>query len=126
MSDTQILVQLAHALEAFKQDTGKEPTLVVVSSEIFAKIMPCLENVKHDKNYSKGMFGNVEIRSDFLIQDSSMIGTRPPEWDDQFPPHEFLPVVLSPFEPLHKKKKRYIKETVKDLADRIKAKYFRK
>ena len=49
-----LLRQLVHTLEAFKQDTGKEPTLAVVSAEIFAKIMPALENIKHDKSYSEG------------------------------------------------------------------------
>ena len=121
MSDTQILAQLAHTLEAFKQDTGKEPTLVVVSAELFAKIMPCLENVKHDKNYSEGKFGSATIKSDFVIQDDNMIVTRPPEWDDKFPLHEFLPAI-PPFETLYCKKRKTLKEKVKDFLRRRKRK----
>ena len=97
-----LLRQLGHTLECFKQDTGKEPTMAVVSAEIFAKIMPCLKNVKHDKTYSEGKFGDVTIKSDFLTQDNNIIVTRPPEWDDKFPLHEFLPAI-PPFETLHEK-----------------------
>lgn len=113
MSDTQILAQLAHTLEAFKQDTGKEPARVIVSAKIFAKIMPALEDVKHDKNYSEGKFGGVTIKSDFLIQDDNMIVTRPPEWDDKFPLHEYLLPAIPPFRTLYQKKRETLKERVK-------------
>lgn len=122
MSDTQILAQLAHTLEAFKQDTGNEPTIVVVSAEIFAKIMPCLENVKHDKNYSEGKFGSVTIKSDFLIQDDNMIVTRPPEWDDKFPPHEYLLPAIPLFHTLYQKKRKALKERAKEFLKRSKKK----
>lgn len=116
-----LLRQLVHTLEAFKQDTGKEPTLAVVSAEIFAKIMPALENIKHDKSYSEGKLGSVTVKSDFLIQDDNMIITRPPEWDDKFPLHEFLPAI-PPFETLYCKKRKTLKEKVKDFLRRRKRK----
>lgn len=116
-----LLRQLVHTLEAFKQDTGKEPTLAVVSAEIFAKIMPALENIKHDKSYSEGKLGNVTVKSDFLIQDVNMIVTCPPEWDDEFPLHEFLPTI-PPFETLYEKKRKALKEKAKDFLKRRKIK----
>ena len=118
MSDTQILAQIAHALEAFKQDApGKKPT-VIVSAKIFAEIMHCLEDVKVDKNYSKGKFGGVTIKSDFLVQDDNMIVTRPPEWDDKFPPHEYLLPTIPPFRTLYQKKREALKERVKKKEDK--------
>lgn len=116
-----LLRQLSEALEQFKKDSGKEPTLAVVSAEIFAKIMPALENIKHDKSYSEGKLGNVTVKSDFLIQDDNMIITRPPEWDDKFPLYEFLPAI-PPFETLYQKKRKSLKEAVKDFLKRRKRK----
>lgn len=117
-----LLRQLGHTLECFKQDTGKEPTLAVVSAEIFAKIMPALENVKHDKSYSEGKLGGVTIKSDFLIQDNNMIVTRPPEWDDKFPLHECLLPAIPPFRTLYQKKRKALKEKTKDFLRRRKRK----
>jgi hypothetical protein len=91
-----LLRQLSETLEQFKKDSGKEPTLVVVSAEIFAKIMPALENIKHDKSYSEGKFGSVTVKSDFLVQGDNMIVTRPPEWDDRFPMLEYLLPAIPP------------------------------
>lgn len=116
-----LLRQLVHTLEAFKQDTGKEPTLAIVSAAIFAKIMPALENIKHDKNYSEGKLGSVTVKSDFLIQNDNMIVTRPSEWDDKFPLHEFLPAI-PPFETLYQKKRKALKERVKEFLKRSKRK----
>ena len=116
-----LLRQLVHTLEAFKQDTGKEPTLAIVSAAIFAKIMPALENIKHDKSYSEGKLGSVTVKSDFLIQNDNMIVTRPPEWDDKFPLHEFLPAI-PPFETLYQKKRKALKERVKEFLKRSKRK----
>jgi hypothetical protein len=114
-----LLRQLSETLEQFKKDSGKEPTLVVVSAEIFAKIMPALENVKHDKNYSEGKLGSVTVKSDFLVQDDNIIVTRPPEWNDKFPLYEFLPAI-PPFETLYQKKRKALKEKMKDFLKRSK------
>ena len=118
MSDTQILAQFAHALEAFKQDTGREPARVIVSAKMFAKIMDALEDVKHDKNYSEGKFGGVTIKSDFIVSDDYMIVTRPPEWDDMFPLHEYLLPTIPPFRTLYQKKRKALKERVKKKEDK--------
>lgn len=120
MSDTQILAQLLEALEQFKKNSEKQPTLAVVSAEIFAKIMPCLKNVKHDKTCSEGKFGDVTIKSDFLIQDNNMIVARPPEWDDKFPMHEYLLPAIPPFRTLYQKKREALKEKAKDFLRRRK------
>lgn len=117
-----LLEQLGHTLEAFKQDTGTEPALVIVSAEIFAKIMPTLKNVKHDKNYSEGKLGSITIKSDFLIQDDNMIITRPPEWDDKFPLHEYLLPAIPPFATLYEKKRKSIKRKSKRIFERRKRK----
>lgn len=117
-----LLRQLSEALEQFKKNSGKQPTMAVVSAEIFAKIMPCLKNVKHDKTYSEGNFGGVTIKSDFLIQDNNIIVTRPPEWDDKFPLHECLLPAIPPFRTLYQKKRKALKEKVKDFLKRSKRK----
>lgn len=121
--EIDLLGQLAATLEQFKKDSGKEPTLAVVSCEIFAKIMHCLENVSHDKWYSKGIFRGVEIRSDGLLEKGNIIVTRPPSWEDGLSLPVMLPYIpLPPFETLYQKKRKALKEKAKDFLKRRKRK----
>lgn len=121
MHDTQILAQLSETLEQFKKDSGKEPNLTVVSAELFAKIMPALTNIKHDKSYSEGKFGSITVKSDFLMQDDSIIVTRLPEWKDTLSLPVMLPYI-PPFETLYEKKRKSLKEKVKDFFEKEKRK----
>ena len=116
-----LLIKLSESIEQFKKDTEKEPTLVIVSCEIFAKIMHCLENVKHDSSYSKGILRGVEIRSDGLLENGNIIVTRPSEWDEGLSLPVMLPYI-PPFGMLYQKKRKALKEKVKDLLRRRKRK----
>lgn len=116
-----LLRQLSETLEQFKKDSGKEPTLAVVSAELFAKITPALTNVKHDKYHSEGKFGSITVKSDRLMQDYNIIVTRLPEWEDTLS----LPVMfpcIPPFATLYEKKRKSLKEKAKDFLKRRKIK----
>lgn len=114
-----LLRQLSETLEQFKKDSGKEPTLVVVSAEIFEKIMPALDNVRHGEYHSEGELGRTTIKSDSYLEKGNVIVTKP--WDDTFQLLEFLPAI-PPFETLYKKKRKALKEKVKDFLKRRKIK----
>lgn len=114
-----LLKQLSETLEQFEKDSRKEPTLVIVSAEIFEKIAPALDNVRHGKYYSEGELGRVTVKGDIYLEKGSIIGTKPCE--GEFPLLEFLPAI-PPFETLYKKKRKSLKEKVKDFLKRRKRK----
>lgn len=114
-----LLKQLAYTLERFKQDTGNEPTLVIVSAEIFAKIMPALKDVRHDKYHSEGKFRSVTVKSDSRLERGNVICTIPPEREDTLSLPVMFPCV-PPFATLHEKKREALKEKAKDFLRRRK------
>lgn len=98
-----VISQIMKAVERFKEDTDKNPSEVIVSGEVFAKIMPSLRGIEIDKNYSKGFLGSIEIRADRCISSDRIIVTKFPE--DNFLPYEDLLPVIPPLQTAFRKHK---------------------
>jgi hypothetical protein len=81
--------------------------------------MHILENVKHNKYFSEGKLGSVTIKSDSRLEKGNIIVTRSPEWDDPLPLSVMFPHIPS-FATLYEKKRKALKEKVKDFLKRSK------